>query len=54
MNGWRGAVDNECAVAGEGIAAGQCGECEGGAVACSVFDSAAVEGKGGGGFVVEI
>ena len=53
-NGWRGGVDNECAVAGEGIAAVNGGEFECGVVACGVFDGAAVERERGGGLVVEI
>ena len=54
MNGGSGAVDNECAVAGEGIAAINGGESEGGAVTCGVLDGAAVESEGGGGLVVEV
>ena len=54
MNGWSGAVDDECAAAGEGITAVNGGESESGVVACGVLDGAAVEGEGGGGFVVEI
>ena len=54
MNGWRCGVDDEGAVAGEGIAAGKCGECEGGVIASGVLDGGAVESERGGGFVVEV
>ena len=49
-----GAIDDECAAAGEGITAVNGGESESGVVASGVLDGAAVEGEGGGGFVVEI
>ena len=42
------------AVTGEGITAVNGGESESGVVASGVLDGAAVEGEGGGGFVVEI
>ena len=54
MHRRRGGVDDEGAVAGEGIAAVDGREREGGVVACGVFDGGAVEGEGGGGFVVEV
>ena len=46
--------DNDVFVSGEGITAGECREREGGVIACSVLDGAAVEGEGGGGLVVEV
>ena len=45
MHRWRGGVDDECAVAGEGIAAGEGRKCEGGVVADAVLDGGAVEGE---------
>ena len=45
LNGWGSGVDDEGVVAGEGVAAGKGGECEGGVVADAVLDGGAVEGE---------
>ena len=54
MHRWGSGVDDESTVGGEGLTAVACRECEGGVVACGVLDGGAVEGEGGGGFVVEV
>ena len=45
MHRWRGGIDDDGAVGGEGIAAGEGRKCEGSAVADAVLDGGAVEGE---------